>query len=68
MKGAIRFTDEEEKAELLRRMRLLSEDVAELSSTIAIPLALSTKPSDSGISLRISWKPTGVISHKPRDS
>jgi hypothetical protein len=47
VRGPMRFTKPDEKADLLRRMRLFSEDVAELSSALAIPIVLSRRSADA---------------------
>jgi AbiU2 len=47
VRGPIRFTNPKEKTDLLRRIRLFTEDVAELSSALAIPIVLSRRSADT---------------------
>ena len=57
MTRTIAFASPEEKAELLRRMRLFSEDIAELSSAIAIPIALSRRADDAALIAALNKNP-----------
>jgi len=58
VRGPIRFTNPEEEADLFRRMRLFSEDVAELSSAIAIPIALSRRSANAHLIDALNRQPT----------
>jgi glutathione S-transferase len=45
----IKFVNKAERADFLRRMRLLSEDVAELAQSVAILLALARRADDQAL-------------------
>src|SRR5580692_5950403 len=57
MTEPIKFASKSEKAEFLRRIRLLAEDIAELARSTAIPLALSRRGDDQGLIAALNQNP-----------
>jgi hypothetical protein len=57
MTEPIKFVSKSEKADFVRHMRLLAEDIAELAQSTAISLALSRRSDDPGLIAALNQNP-----------